>query len=549
MAFRSSSRSHSPRAATPGVVLATLLLVAFAPARALAAPGDLDPTFSGDGKAQLPQAGNGSPTSIAVQPDGKVVMAGSPGFVLNRVGADGAPDRSFGDDGVVTTEFPGGASAYAVALQPDGRIVAAGEANGRFALARYLPDGRLDDSFSGDGRAVTDLSGYIDALAVQPDGRVVGAGLGIGAGFALARFNPDGSLDDSFSGDGKLLLHLRGGGLARGLALAPDGGIVVAGSSSDAGPPPDDRIAVARLKPDGTPDPLFSGDGILTARYAPNGDGARDVIVQPDGRIVTAGFGFVPVQGGDERAKFELVRFMPDGKLDPTFSGGIVRTRIRGDAYGWALALQPDGKIVAAGESGDDFALARYNGDGTRDHHFSGDGRLVTSFSKPPHDYKSTLATDVALGPDGKIVAGGPRQFGGRWVLSRYNASAGPGDADADADGVRDARDLCPPRFGQHDDGCPHFRRSLTIRFAPEFDEFRGELTGGGFICEAERVVLVRRRPGRDRLVDSVRTRPDGRWEISRFRPQGQFYAHVKRHVHPSYGICAATRSDVLDLG
>jgi hypothetical protein len=146
------------------------------------------------------------------------------------------------------------------------------------------------------------------------------------------------------------------------------------------------------------------------------------------------------------------VRAAP-GDLDPAFShNGLVRTHFGDYSRADAMAIQPDGKIVVGGYSDDKLALARYNGDGTRDDSFSGDGQLTTSFSNPPHNYNSTLATDVALGPGGKIVAGGTRRFGRMWALSRYQVSACPGDADAD--GVPDARDLCPPRLG-HDDGYP----------------------------------------------------------------------------------------------
>lgn len=543
MAFGSSSQLQA------AACLAVLALLVVAPGLAFGAPGDLDPAFSLDGKTVLQDAGNGYP-EVAVQADGRIVMAGPPGFLLRRVLANGAPDRSFGNDGEVTTGFGGTASASATALQPDGRIVVAGRASGALALARYLPDGTLDDSFSGDGRVVTGQDGYVDGLAVQPDGRIVAAGWAGGGGFALARFNSDGSPDDSFSGDGRLVLQVGDG--ASGLALAPDGGIVVAGTSFADAPFPGGAVAVARLTPNGTLDPSFAGDGVSTTQYSAFGDLANDVVVQPDGSVVTAGIGWVRAGEYDYRGKFELARLTPDGELDSTFSGGTARTGFgtgfASDAYARALALQPDGKLVAAGEAGRDFALARYNGDGTPDDTFSGDGKLVTSFSNPPEEYRNTLgATDVALAPDGKIVAGGSRNFRREWMISRYEVAAGPGDADAD--GVLDARDSCPPRFGRHD-GCPRFRRALEIRFSPKYDEFRGELRGGGFECDArQRVALFERHPGHDKLVGADTPRPSGYWEVPFFRPRGRFYARVKRHVRPSYGICGRARSTVLDLG
>ncbi len=532
---------------------AVVMSLAFAPADALAAPGDLDPTFSRDGKVELPFAGNGSPIAIAVQPNGKIVTAGSPNFRLQRVRADGRPDPTFGDEGTGVTELTGW-TASAVALQSDGRILAAGTADGRFALARYTPGGTLDDSFSGDGRLVTDVGGSAGEVVVQPDGRIVVAGSGSDGGFALARLNADGTLDDSFSGDGETLIGVGDG--ATGLALAPNGDIVVAGPDFDeAIPAPGEQVAVARLDPDGTLDSSFSGDGVLVAQYAARGDLVGDVAVQPDNKIVIGGTGVVPVPRSIfGRIKFELIRLTPDGELDPTFSGGVVRTWLGGDAYAWALALQPDGKIVMAGESGHSFALARYNGDGSRDDSFSDDGKLLTDFSDYPRYTRNTRATDVAVGRDGKIVAGGIVKFESGWVLSRYKGAAGPGDADAD--GVLDAEDLCPSRFG-YVEGCRHFRRSLTIRYADKFDEFRGELTGRGYNCKShQRVTLSQRRPGRDPVIgrdwtDFETSSGDARyvWEVSLFRPHGRYYARVKRRVLPSYGICGRARSEILGLG
>jgi uncharacterized delta-60 repeat protein len=552
MAFGSSRSLRSLRFATAAVAIVTSLLV-FAPPAALAAPGDLDPTFSGDGRVELPFAGDGAPIEIAVQPDGKVVTVGSPDFQLRRVRANGRRDPSFGESGSVTTTFPGYDFAGAVALQPDGRILVAGGADGNFALARYLPDGTLDDSFSGDGRVVTDLGGGAGAVALQPDGKIVAAGTGSEGGFALVRLNADGSLDDSFSDDGETLIGVGDG--ASGVAVAPGGDIVVAGPDFDETiPAPGEQVAVARLDPDGTPDPSFSGDGILVAQYARKGDLVSDVAVQPDGKIVIGGTGVAPVPHSIfGRIKFELIRLSPDGALDPAFSGGVVRTLVGHDSYGRAFSLQPDGKIVMAGESDNAFALARYNGDGSLDDSFSEDGKLLTDFSDYPRYTRNTQATDVALGPDGKIVAGGIVKFESSWVLSRYKAAAGPGDADAD--GVLDAEDLCPSRFG-YVEGCRHFRRSLTIRYADRFDEFRGELTGRNFYCKShQRVTLFQRRPGHDRVIGRDWTDFESSggahyvWEVSLFRPHGRYYARVKRHVLPSYGICGRARSEILDLG
>jgi uncharacterized delta-60 repeat protein len=559
MAFGSKPASPRRRQKTaPLFVIALGLLVAFPAAPAPAAPGDLDPTFSTDG--ELTTYGGRASVAIAVQPDGKVLITGpttsedSPpaGFLLERALANGGLDGSFGNGGRVQTAFDGGGAAKAVALQPDGRIVVAGESgSGDFALARYLPDGSLDDSFSDDGLLTTDLTDRVSDVVLQPDGRILEAGCsyatqGLGADFQLARFNADGSLDDSFSDDGLLTLDF-GCGYFRGrVALAPDGGIVLASNSKSSF-----DIAVARLRPDGTLDPSFSDDGMLTADPSGDTDWVGDVVVQPDGKIVTAGYGLVPVPGSDfdRRFEFELVRFQPDGELDPTFSGGVVTTRVGWEAMARGLALQPDGKLIAAGESSDDFAVARYNPDGTLDDSFSYDGKLTTSFSRLAYEYYlTTVADDVALAPDGKIVVGGHSKWeweGELWALARYEVSPGPHDADAD--GVRDTLDKCPAIFATNDVGCFHFRRSLSIRYANKYDEFRGRLSGGGWDCEVhQRVGVFKRRSGPDRRIGRSPTGYDGEWEVSLFRPRGRYYARVKRRIYPSWGLCAAARSEGL---
>ena len=156
-------------------------------------------------------------------------------------------DTTFHGDGRVDTDLGGGgdALAVAVALQPDGKIIAAGNvfsvANGHvdFALARYLPDGVLDTTFGGDGRVITDFGGASAASAVtlQPDHKIVAAGLAF-ASFGLARYLPNGTLDTDFSDDGLVTTSLGAAddfSFAEGLVLQPDGRLVAAGSSTRTG--------------------------------------------------------------------------------------------------------------------------------------------------------------------------------------------------------------------------------------------------------------------------------------------------------------------------
>src|SRR5919106_3889534 len=401
-----------------------------------AAPGDLDPTFDGDGKVTTDFIFNDAARGVAIQADGKIVAAGVAicdpcagpttihDFALARYNRDGSLDATFGEgDGKVTTDFFAGADeAFAVAIQADGKIVAGGAAavsGVDFALARYNPDGSLDPTFDGDGKVTTDYgfgSSQIYGLAIQTDGRIVAAGYGASTAqdFFLARYNSNGSLDPSFDGDGKVTFlgfgpnHNR----ANAVAIQADGKIVAAGCtscSSSAG-----NFALARLNTNGSRDPTFDGEGLVTTDFFGDQDQANGVALQSDGKIVAAGFASAAF---DET--FALARYNPDGSLDPTFDDGRVTTELGNGAQARGIAIQRDGKIVAAGSAcafcfrAGDFGLARYNSDGSLDTTFSGDGKVMTDFG-----FEDDLAFSVALQSDGKIVAAGVA--GGDFALARY---------------------------------------------------------------------------------------------------------------------------------
>jgi uncharacterized delta-60 repeat protein len=284
----------------------------------------------------------------------------------------GSLDRAFGVGGTVTTDFAGaGDVAAAVAVQADGKLVAAGWANTAgpfsfnqdFALARYNSNGTLDTTFGTGGKVTTDFGTVQDeafALAVQPDGKLVAAGAAGGPGdFALARYNPDGTLDTSFGTGGKVTTDFGGFDQVAAVAVQADGKLVAAGTTEGSSA----VFALARYNPDGTLDTSFGTGGKVTTDFArPGGsfDQANGLVLQGS-KLVAAGTagplpGFV----------FALARYRADGTLDPSFgSHGTVTTDFGGGTNeANALALQPDGKPVAAGfastQTGEDFALARY---------------------------------------------------------------------------------------------------------------------------------------------------------------------------------------------
>jgi uncharacterized delta-60 repeat protein len=396
--------------ATAVFVLAASVLAA---APAGAAPGDL-----GNSGTQTTDFGGG--TDVAVQADGKIVVSGAAGgdFALVRYNADGSLDTTFSGDGMQTADF-GGASdgANGIAVQADGKIVAAGAGgdHGDFALVRYNADGSPDTTFSYDGKQTTDFGGASDGangIAIRADGKIVAGGTG-GGRLALARYNADGSPDTTFSDDGKQTAALAS---ARDVAVQPDGKIVAVGGYGD--------FVLLRFNGDGAPDTTFSGDGEQTTDLD-GADQVSGVAIQPDGKIVAAG----SAGGG---IYFALARYNADGSLDPTFSGDGKQIPIFGGGlwgeYATAVAIQPNGKIVAVGhccdsDIGGAFAVAGLNSDGSLDASWANNGRATTAFDG------DASARAVAIQPDGGILAAG----------GNYPASGGPAElALARYQGLRD---------------------------------------------------------------------------------------------------------------
>ena len=396
-------------------------------ALALAAPGGRDPGFSGDGKAITNfGSGNDFANGVAIQADGKIVVAGRAGgaggrFGLARYNRNGKLDTSFGGDGKVVTNFSAIADDFAngVAIQADGKIVAAGHSNDRFALARYNSDGTLDVTFSGDGKMTTNFSSAFDdalGVAVRANGKIVAAGHAGSDKFALARYNPNGTLDTTFSGNGKVTTNFSPvSDLATGVAIQANGKIVAAGTAGST--EFSGTFALARYNQNGTLDTTFSGNGKATTDFTPGEqDVAFGVAIQANGKIVAAGGGDV---GG---FSFELARYKRNGALDTTFSGdGKVTTNFSaGLDAAHSVAIQADGKIVAAGHASlRRFALARYNRNGNLDTTFSGNGKVVTDFTR--RGFGDDFANGVAIQANGKIVAAGRAGgSGGRFALVRY---------------------------------------------------------------------------------------------------------------------------------
>jgi len=419
--------------------LFTILLVAFSSV-AFAQAGNLDNTF-GNGGIVTTAVGSGNDwaNSMAIQADGKIVVAGftynntDNDFALVRYNTDGTLDNSFGTGGKVITGIGSGPDyAFSVAIQTDGKIVAAGYTGNYpdldYALVRYNYDGTVDNSFGVDGKVTIDFNWSEDvafSMALQPDGKIVAAGYSFDfvtkEDFALIRCNADGSLDNSFGEDGKVITDFNSNiDKLQSVAVQSDGKIVAAGYASFGY---EVNFALVRYNSDGTLDNSFGTSGKLTSDLGSLDSRILSVVIQPDGKIVAAG---VSLNGFG----LGLVRCKTDGTLDSTFgANGIVTTP---NVNASSVALQPDGKIVVAGVSingyvADDFALIRYNTDGTLDNTFGEEGIVITTI-----DSYEDWASSVAIEPDGKIVVAG-NTFNGTdedFALARYLSGLNIGIAD-----------------------------------------------------------------------------------------------------------------------
>lgn len=427
---------------------------------AQSATGDLDRTFNNNGKA-VTNFGEG-PTAVAIQRDGKIVVVGNilpavgpRDFALVRFTRNGQLDNTFGDNGKVITNFGkgsggggSGATSYdaatAVAIQKDGKILAAGYSNvGNndffdfdFAVARYKIDGTLDKTFGADGKVTTDFkNGSNDkafSIAIQKNGKIVLAGVspntpGFGD-FALARYNPNGTLDKTFNGNGKVITDFGSVDEARAVAIQKDGKIVASGPTTATHRSVD--FGLARYNPDGTLDKSFGHNGrVVTDFKNDSGDEPNGMTIQPDGKIVVVGL-FTPDGSAFD---FAVARYTTKGVLDKTFSGdGKVITDFTNStdtAYG--VAIQPNGKIIVAGDSTssgtDDFALVRYNINGTLDVTFGKKGKVLTDFKSQFGTSQSDQAYALSIQKDCKIVAAGiSSSDSSGFAVARYqNSSCG----------------------------------------------------------------------------------------------------------------------------
>lgn len=437
--------ANLPRRAPRPLILA--LLAGLLTSLAWAGPGDLDTGFGSGGTFDLTP----NPTiffttegrAVAVQQDGKIVVAGSQ-FVLMingtgldvvvwRLNPDGTLDDTFGTGGAAVLPLPDAQQANAVALQPDGKIVVAGHLDADtarvFLVARFDTSGHPDTTFGGTGHVEFSfgirVKGEASAVAVQRDGKIVVAGTSFST-IALARLNPDGSFDPTFGTNGRTAGSFTGANFdaqVTSMVIQRNQRIVVGGSASLGG----GKLAfgLARFRTDGSPDPSFgtaATPGRVTTSF---GSGRKDEIfalaLQQDGRIVAAG----STRVGTGPADFALARYRTNGTLDLTFGGTGKATRSfapGSDDVARAVAVQGNGRIVVAGSVA---ALSQQHGvvmrllkNGHVDPGF--DSGIPPVIGPPTTDVSQALA----LQKDGKIVTAGFLEVGGNETLRvrRYAA-------------------------------------------------------------------------------------------------------------------------------
>lgn len=353
--------------------------------------GTLDSSFGSGGKVHTDFPGLAAvPSSVLLQPDAKILVVGGayPLFTflgnieMVRYNSNGNLDRSFGDNGIVTTVLDAGSYANAVVQQSDGKIIVAGtlfvdvvigdQSDTDFVLVRYNRNGSLDTTFGNGGVVSTDFFGKEDdafSVLLQPDGKIVAVGSANDPAsyydFAAVRYLNNGTIDETFGNSGTVTTDFGDQNFdrARSAVLLPNGKIIAAGFAISQGGGVQ-NFAVARYTKDGVLDNGFSNDGKQQITFDNCCQSANQVLLQPDGKIITVGY----ANTEDSDSDFLLARLNPNGSLDSTFGvAGKVRTSF-GDLNGGAngAALQQDGKIVAVGFQAtfsnhwSEFALARY---------------------------------------------------------------------------------------------------------------------------------------------------------------------------------------------
>lgn len=409
-----------------------LVVVLIGSTVALAADGNLDPTFGTNG-IRITDLGSNSDSgnSVLLQPDGKIIMlASSQGQspILMRFNSNGSIDNTFGAAGKLSVTF-----GDKVARQSDGKLIVGSTSGGSFAVARYDKNGKgLDTTFGTNGVAKfpgdpDDFFYEFHDFAIQPDNKIVVIGTQRTGGHTttiwVVRFTSSGEPDNSFEDNGFRFLdefdfpnsaYFNG----KAVAIHPDGKILLSGDMYDSGAE-HKQIALARLLSNGfldTEDFGTNGKGTVATTLDRFENVNGGLALQADGKILVVGSIFD--YGQDPNDDLAVARFTTAGSLDPTFGGsGIIVTDLGNSENANAVVIQPDGKIVLVGNSvgaaGSDILLVRYNSNGSLDNTFGVNGKVITDLGNTPDS-----GNRIAIQTDGKLVVAGSSN--GNALLARY---------------------------------------------------------------------------------------------------------------------------------
>ncbi len=362
-------------------------------------PGGLDSGFGTGGKILTDRGGVEWSGAVALGPGGTIVAAGGSGsdVAIARYDRSGRPDTAFGDNGLVVSDLGGAEAADAVAVQPDGRVLVAGHSGAAdLLLARYASNGTLDTTFSGDGSLVRSFGREERTASLMrgANGRIVVA-VHARNRLILAGYTGAGSADTRFGQRGTVVRRTPGIEWREAIS-GPGGTIVVAGARVTTGHAQGYALAVARYRADGRPDRTFGGDGLVTMPPRAHWAGAIKPRIRPDGRVVLGMHGHLSADGV---GGFAVIQLRRDGSLDRTFgTRGVAFAPVGFGVH--AMDLDSRGRIVAVGRTQDlrDWVVAR----------FTANGRHDRTFASTVVDFGGTDTPFAAkLQPDGKFVAVG----------------------------------------------------------------------------------------------------------------------------------------------
>ena len=479
-----------------------LLVCCFA---SFAQPGVLDQMFGNNGKVILPldTIPTHTPLPMALQPDGKIVTGtqyGISSIMISRFNADGSPDLSFGNAGKVINPYWMwyNYTVNSIAVQPDGKIVAAGSDNsGSITMVRLNANGTKDSTFDGDGQLSTPYLIFpisaVYKVLVRPGGKIVTVGTvnkNSDTYYQLMQFMPNGRMDSSFAVNG--IFEYKCGYLAaaRDAIVLPSGKILIGGTinpNSSYG-----SITLMQLLPNGILDSAYGTNGLaFSNNYLFGGVGSTVIAMQSDGKAVAAGEYYHV--GGGSYTKVEVARFTINGKPDSTFGYlGISSATFRHDSdYVSGIHVQADGKILVTGTTDlNAFSSLRMLPNGSLDSTYGKRGMVNVFMSD-----SASLSRSSCLQPDGKLLLLGYGQPAGstngyvkmslaRFEVTpyvRYNTFKGAVYLDKNANGTKDTSE---PYFDYATIVCnkslhPVFTQTSNGQFKTD------DLDSGIYVCEA----------------------------------------------------------------